>query len=370
MQNSLIETIKSICPSFFVTFVRMLIHRIKELLFLRRFKTAISQIRHKHQQAIIIMATPVHGNLGDHAIVYAEQCLLHDMNLKDLIIEISNSEYVWYKKKMRKYISDKDIIVIDGGGNMGTLWPWEDDKLSEIISSYKCNPIIIFPQTCFYGNSYGIQDRLERNRQVYVSAKNLLVTLRDAKSFNFCRENFPTVRFALVPDIVLYLGEKISIPLMERTGVILCFRQDLERIISVNDLEKLQSYIKDRGINYKEISTVRNYNISKVTRVDELTKIWKEFASSRLVITDRLHGMIFSVINRTPCLALDNVSKKVSGVYELLPEKGFLKICSDVNEILKHFSYFYGMDRHIKGYRSLDSEYQIIRDFVERNLLN
>ena len=52
MQNSLIETIKSICPSFFVTFIRMLIHRIKELLFLRRFKTAISQIHHKHQQAI------------------------------------------------------------------------------------------------------------------------------------------------------------------------------------------------------------------------------------------------------------------------------------------------------------------------------
>ena len=39
------------------------------------------------------------------------------------------------------------------------------------------------------------------------------------------------------------------------------------------------------------------------------------FASYDFVITDRLHGMIFSYICGTPCIAFDNKTHKVSGVY-------------------------------------------------------
>ena len=34
-----------------------------------------------------------------------------------------------------------------------------------------------------------------------------------------------------------------------------------------------------------------------------------------MLVTDRLHGMIFSYLVGTPCIVLDNKTKKVSGVY-------------------------------------------------------
>ena len=39
-------------------------------------------------------------------------------------------------------------------------------------------------------------------------------------------------------------------------------------------------------------------------------------ASKELVVTDRLHCMIFCAITETPCIAFDNSNKKISGVYK------------------------------------------------------
>ena len=49
-------------------------------------------------------------------------------------------------------------------------------------------------------------------------------------------------------------------------------------------------------------------------------KIIKQFSKSKLVVTDRLHGMILSVITGTNCIAFDNSSGKVSGVYDTIKD--------------------------------------------------
>ena len=60
-----------------------------------------------------------------------------------------------------------------------------------------------------------------------------------------------------------------------------------------------------------------------------------EFASCKLVITDRLHGMIFSAITGTKCFALDNLSKKVSGGYEWVKDLGYITLCKDTDELME-----------------------------------
>ena len=37
-----------------------------------------------------------------------------------------------------------------------------------------------------------------------------------------------------------------------------------------------------------------------------------EFSKYKVVVTDRLHGMIFSLLSKTPCIVFDNKTKKVS----------------------------------------------------------
>ena len=99
----------------------------------QKIKNKISEARRKTGKCVFIMATPCHGNLGDHAIVYAEKQLLNECGYKGNVIEISNTQYFKYKKNLRKHIIDDDIVIIDGGGSIGTLWPREDDKICEII---------------------------------------------------------------------------------------------------------------------------------------------------------------------------------------------------------------------------------------------
>lgn len=43
------------------------------------------------------------------------------------------------------------------------------------------------------------------------------------------------------------------------------------------------------------------------------------------MVTDRLHGMIFAYLAGTPCVFLDNKTKKVSGVYNT-----WLKYCVSI----------------------------------------
>ena len=69
-------------------------------------------------------------------------------------------------------------------------------------------------------------------------------------------------------------------------------------------------------------------NISPRRREFFLNKKLDEFAKAEIVITDRLHGMIFATITGTPCIAFDNLSNKVSGVYEWIMDQSYVK-CID-----------------------------------------
>ncbi|MGH2097437.1 polysaccharide pyruvyl transferase family protein [Aerococcus urinaeequi] len=42
----------------------------------------------------------------------------------------------------------------------------------------------------------------------------------------------------------------------------------------------------------------------------------KEISKHELVITDRLHGMIFAYLTDTPCLVFDNNNHKISQTYD------------------------------------------------------
>ena len=88
-------------------------------------------------------------------------------------------------------------------------------------------------------------------------------------------------------------------------------RKDIEKS---NLSEKVIKYFVDKTCQYTD-----NVSDIKKVEIDERKKIvedkMKEYASYELVITDRLHTMIFCYITKTPCLFLDNLNGKVLRVY-------------------------------------------------------
>jgi len=285
----------------------------------------------------ILTATPEHGNLGDHAIVYAERQLIDRCGLAGNLVEIPNSVYLKYRERIQQLVRPQDVILIDGGGNMGTLWTNEDDKIADIIFRFHENNIIVFPQTCYYENDSGT--RLQRNRDIYAASVGLVLSFRDKTSFDFAGVHFPDSRCEYMPDIVLAVrnaGKETA-----RSGVLLCFRKDHEKTIDEEIVDDLKRYLQDKGIPYAVTDTVIEKNVSAKNRSALLHSKWSEFGSAGLVITDRLHGMIFAAITGTPCIAVDNVSRKVSGVYEWIKELPYIRVVERPSDIADSISEMY-----------------------------
>jgi len=288
-------------------------------------------VRKQNDRVVVLLSTPVHGNLGDHAIVYAEKKILKDYFKTSPIVEIPNNCYLAFPDIVRLFVRDSDIIIIDGGGNLGTLWKHEDDKITSIIENYSKNKIIIFPQTCYYESCDNDRERIEKNRKTYENAHDLTVMLRDDASYKLFNKLFPNTKSLFVPDIVLSLRPKVSKNV--RKGVLLCFRQDCEKTVDIDCKNNILKQLDFSEV--RDFSTVVPYGVDEKKRIAELQAKWDELAGAELLICDRLHAMIFALITKTPCIALDNVSKKVSGTYEWIKDVPYVYMAKSLDEIPK-----------------------------------
>jgi len=256
-----------------------------------------------------LLNTPDYINMGDHAITVAQKCFLAKYNKK--IYEFGSSlcdeEGV---QRLKNYIRPNDIIFIQGGGNMGSLWKTCEENIRRIIDAFKENAIVIFPQSIFYENGDdGIY--FKTGQLIYNSHPKLYICMRDLKSYKFVDENY-ACKSLLVPDMVLLLNERQDRTTRDGVGVLL--RNDKERSISSDYAYVIEQSVIQCGMNSKIISHHSNELLG--TRQERLQRVLDVYRSCKLVITDRLHGMVFSVITGTPCLVFDNSYAKISSLYE------------------------------------------------------
>ena len=83
-----------------------------------------------------MIATPSHGNLGDQAIVYAQRRFLADALPDFAVFEIQRYQYELTREKIQEMVRPSDVVVVDGGGSVGTLWPEENDKINDIVRRF------------------------------------------------------------------------------------------------------------------------------------------------------------------------------------------------------------------------------------------
>ena len=74
-------------------------------------------------------------------------------------------------------------------------------------------------------------------------------------------------------------------------------------------------------------------NIGGKKREEILDNKFKQFQTSQIVITDRLHGMIFATITETPCVVFGNFNHKIIESYKWLKNLEYIRFCNNMNEI-------------------------------------
>ena len=282
------------------------------------------------KQKIVVALAADYGNLGDVAITYAQTKFLREKFPDAEVIDFPISKTFTEMKSLKRIIGPDDIITIVGGGNTGDMYDDIEFCRQFVIKQFPNNRIICFPQTIDFSETAIGRKALEKAIKVYGRHKKLSLAAREENSFNKFSQLFINNKVVMAPDIVLSLDEtELAV---SREGITFVLRADGEKSISESAQKEL---IEKVSANYSVRFNDTHINKSKMTvkeRKNELDTIWNVFKKSELVITDRLHGMIFCAITNTPCIAINNSNKKVAGVYNAwLKESQAIRIMEKFN---------------------------------------
>jgi len=318
-----------------------------------KYKKYQKECKKSCQTEFLIFNSPIHGNIGDHAIIEAEYKMLEKLNIK--AFEIPTYEEQYYFDYIKRNISKNATISITGGGFIGSQWMVEQNLVNKVIQNFKEHKIIIFPATFYFKEDEQGKNELQKSIKIINEAKNINIFARENKTYEFVKKTYPNANVKLVPDIVLSLKKEEYDD--KREGILLCLRKDVEGNFSDEDKDIILNKITNYDKNIKKTDTVVYYTINPENREKELKEKLREFASSKMVITDRLHGMIFAVITNTPCIVFGNYNYKVKGVYEEWIKNNISNaiFVDNIEEI----------DKNIEKLLNLKNEYNVEFDFKE-----
>lgn len=297
--------------------IRKILARFRYYLYI--WKLIFSNVfkKHKYREKFkFLLVTPEHGNLGDHAIAVAEESLFKDCFLCEITEKKLSRILKYYGQcKSLKILFGKSDILFNGGGYIGTIWPETDALLLKIIELLPDNKIVILPNTVFFSDDECGRAWLAEARKVYNSNSNITLCVREKSSYDNALQLFDNPeRVNLIPDMVLSLNKCRES--QKRSGVVLCLRKDREK--TMDDARSAEIYDLAHILfdSVKEADMCLDHNVSPETRSEELERQFEIFRHAELVITDRLHGMIFAAITGTPCAVFFSKSHKVKGVYD------------------------------------------------------
>lgn len=308
---------------------------------------------------IILMATSAQTNLGDHAISIAERNFFCKYFRGCRIVEIPKDIYLKKRKNIVKKTNTKAIIAISGGGFLGDLWMTEENLVRSILDDYKSSKIVIFPQTIYFTDN---SKEYEATFSYYKNVKKLIINARDKNSYDILAKELSLNMLRYIPDIVLSLN--YSSRFKRKNVALLCLRTDKENCLSVSDSNELINILKSQ-IPVVKTTTIANHIVPISFRQKYVKNKLDEIASAKIVVTNRLHMMIFSAITGTPCIAIDNLSHKLSGVYEWIKGLPYIYLLNDILEfedvldkLLKLENNTYDTSFLMKYYDELSEEFK------------
>lgn len=283
------------------------------------------------------IGTPEYTNLGDSAIAIAQMLFLEKCGYrKKYIKEFTQSEYNNYSGLIYRYIGKRHLVCGIGGGNLGNQWFNEELFRYRFIDAFPENPMVIFPQTVFFTDDEVGKQAMEASKSHYEKPNNLTIVSREKVSYDLLNTLYHNPQKILTPDIVLSTTmEDYGVTVKKRSGGLLVFRSDAEQAMTEADRERIISWLNDNEILFKQTDMYADETVTKDNRMELVRKKMQEFADSQIVITDRLHGMVFATLTGTPCIVFANNHHKIKGTYDWISYLPYIKYVNDVEDAIK-----------------------------------
>ena len=322
---AIVRWIKGIIPFDLRIFIIRILVMMQDFFYI---KLHIKEKDFGKEKKIFVLLSTDYSNLGDHAMTYSHIKLLKERYPDYKMIEVLVNDTMKYLYSIKKSCTVNDVITLKGGGNVGIEYFREELIRRKIIRYFPRNKVIMFPQTVYFPDTKLGKKELKKTVDIFNGNPNFYAFYRDKFSYELmyphCEKSY------LTPDIVLSL-RKIDVKTVEKKGALTCLRSDVEGIYGKQEKQIVNKVLEKAYGSVYNSDTIRSYKIERVDREKELLGIWKEIAKAEILVTDRLHGMIFATLIGTPCIVLNTYNHKLRGQYEWLSHLNYVK-CIDLTE--------------------------------------
>lgn len=316
----------------------------------------------RRKKTVILLGTPLHGNLGDQAIAYSEYVFFQRLGYQTVEVP---SPYVSKNIKLWKLLIGSRRVYVHGGGFIGVLWPKEHEMLLQILHVFSGNEIIILPQTIDFGDN----DRLlEEFNSALKKCKNVVICAREKISYQKYYNKLIPAKMLLIPDMVLFL-EPLQFKIKKDSNkAVFCMRTDKEKMISNDDIKDFIHNLCSLNLDIEVIQTdtVQNVFVHPAKRKKLVENKIEEFAKANLLITDRLHGMVFGYLAGVPVAVLSNINHKVSGIYDWIKENTKIRMINSTKEFGNFCQEILSEEKEEYFYIDFKGKYQLLIEFVEK----
>lgn len=264
--------------------------------------------------SIIFLLACDYNNIGDYLIRVAQIDFIKNICPDKKIVTVGHNDTFKYLKCIKSNVTENALVVLTGGGNTDDKYIGTEIARNQIIKQLRhsgCR-IIGFPQTISYANCTRGKFCLKKTRKALSKNSNYVLTTREKVSFRFAKQNFPNTKVILTPDIVLSSDKKAE-P-CDRSGVGLLMRDDAEKILEEKFTNDMIRKLGLKYVIYKNDMSVEDFDKRRLK--DYMNEKISFVRSKKLVVTDRLHGMILCYITNTPCIVFANSNHKILETYK------------------------------------------------------
>lgn len=275
----------------------------------------------KEDSLIFYFGIPEHNNLGDMAQTYCTRKWIGENypNYKVVEVRTRTSFDKKFLSFMKRVLSDNDILLFQSGYCSRHK---NSDHIMHlnIMKRFPKQRAVILPQTV---NIISKKD-VANTKRIFSQCNRLLFIARDKISYDNASAFVPRNQLELYPDIVTSIIGRFNSS-SKRSGVLLCIRNDSEKYYSDEDISALvdRMYSKIKRIDITDTNSDMDVSSTYENLENVIYDKVKSFGTYEVVITDRYHGTIFSLISNTPVIVIKTNDHKVtsgvdwfSGIYE------------------------------------------------------
>ncbi|MCR5362149.1 MAG: polysaccharide pyruvyl transferase family protein [Bacteroidales bacterium] len=265
---------------------------------------------------IFLFGSPGHSNLGDQAQTYCIEKWLKknypNYGIRIFTLRTATNEIF---TDLRRFIRKHDMLVCHSGYHFTDLYR-ECDPYKKLATMFPDYRITIFPQTVYY-KEHAV---LEETARIFNNHGNTLLMCRDEVSYNTAKEYFTNCHLLLMPDIVTSLIGTVHFN-SERKGILFCIRNDKEAFYSKEDIQQLRSRFVGGKTDMTDTTLPMSWQEIAANREQVILQEIEKYSKYQVLITDRYHGTIFSLIAGTPVIVIGSNDHKLSSGVNWFPEE-------------------------------------------------